>query len=126
MFMMDRDRVSSWFLIILIIIGVLIIIFVLVLSNFFLTVLKSTELSPLDDNLSIKNTVDCSDSDGGIIFGEIGEIIFKQKIFFWGREVKVSDYCKGNELVEYYCSDGGMIKGVVVCNYGCGKGKCLG
>ena len=86
---------------------------------------QSMPLSPLEDNILIKTIEGCTDSDGGIFFHEKGEVDFFRRVLFFNFPIKVEDRCQDNELTEYYCTEGGLGKGVVECERKCEEGKCV-
>lgn len=66
---------------------------------------------------------ECTDSDGGenyYIKGiAVGESIFEEGI------VTKTDYCKGDNLIEYYCNPNGVESIEHYCPHGCSNGTCL-
>ena len=81
--------------------------------------------SPLEDNIYVKNSAECFDSDEGIFFTKKGEVSYEFKFIFLRFNDKVSDECNGNELTEYYCSDNNIVRGIVLCPNKCDDGACL-
>lgn len=95
-------------------------------SKVFASVRQSMPLSPLEGDIRIENTNECSDTDGGIFFLEKGKITYKMWFLFLKWRVDISDECKGDELIEYYCGgENSFTKGVVSCEKGCVEGKCV-
>ncbi|MFH0711057.1 MAG: hypothetical protein V1944_00600 [Candidatus Aenigmatarchaeota archaeon] len=68
---------------------------------------------------SDQNAVFCSDSDGGINFDIRGTCTDLDS----GNEY--SDYCTGNVITEYRCSESGCTAVDFRCPYGCSQGRCL-
>lgn len=96
-------------------------------SNVFMAVRQSVPLSPLEDNVKIDDTRECSDSDGGIFLNKKGTVTYKTGILFLKWYVDISDECNGNELTEYYCGgENYFTKGVVTCEKECAEGRCIG
>lgn len=122
---MEREKVSPAFILFLIIIGFFVVGLVFYTGKLFVSFLKAIPLSPLDDNTLIENLESCSDSDGGIVFFERGEILYAHKFLAWDWQSNLMDKCNGNKLVEYYCQSNGAVKGIVKCENGCEDGRCM-
>ena len=118
-----------WILIIITIVIVLSLLFLGGIFFFFskasVMLQQSMPFSPLEDNVLIKTIPGCTDSDGGIFFHEKGEVDFSRRVLFFNFPIRVEDSCQDNELTEYYCTEGGLGKGVVECEQKCEEGKCV-
>ena len=122
---MEREKVSLTFIFFLVFIGLLIVGFVFYAGKVFISFLRAIPLSPLDDNTLIEDFGSCSDSDGGIVFSEKGEILYTKKFLAWDWQSNAIDECDGNELAEYYCNSNGAVKGIVMCENQCNDGRCM-
>ena len=64
----------------------------------------------------------CTDTDGGKNYFVAGAVYVS-----YPNSVGMSrqaDYCSGNSVVEYYCSNGKAAKTTYYCKYGCSNGAC--
>ncbi|MBU5678644.1 MAG: hypothetical protein KQA36_01995 [Candidatus Aenigmarchaeota archaeon] len=80
------------------------------------TIIPTTILTTI--TTTIPNT--CKDTDGGYNIYISGSIYgyYNSKYFI------ASDYCSGNYLNEYYCSNNMPASGISYCQYGCFYGAC--
>ena len=108
-----------------VLLGLFVLGIVFYLSSNFNLFYSSIELSPLEGEIFVDDSVECRDSDGGIFFNERGEVNYKQEFIFFDFDRVVVDKCNGDELSEYYCSDGVVVEGIVYCDGGCVDGTCL-
>jgi len=72
-------------------------------------------------NQSTRCDQNCSDSDGGHNY------LIKGTITFWdgNSTVNNADYCDGNNLIEYFCSNESLSAEYNYCSLGCSLGACV-
>ncbi len=115
-----------FFIFVLIIIGAVFWGVSTLISKIFVSIQESVQFSPLENNIQIENTEECSDTDNGIFFNKEGKSSYYLNLLFLKWRVNANDKCNGNELTEYYCGEQEYLgKGVIMCEKGCINGACI-
>ena len=113
------------FFLVLIIVGLLFFSVFILAYKMLAALQTSLSFSPLENNVPLDNTERCSDTDKGIFFNNKGEVSYDQHFLFVSWSSNFKDSCSGNELTEYYCSEGDSVgRGVILCDK-CVDGACV-